>query len=147
MIDFELTHWFWIVLGIFMMSAELFVPGAFLLWIGLGALFVGGIMFMVPAIPVEIQLLIFAILSLAFGVFGRKYSWYKNFTNDHPNLNLRGEQYIGREVIVTKKIANGKGRVKVGDTEWIAIGDDANEGDSVVVTGVTGTNLIVKNKR
>ena len=65
-------------------------------------------------------------------------------TSDRPDLNVRGQQYVGRSVVVEQAIENGRGRVRVGDTLWSAEGPDTPAGTSVTVTGTRGTVLVVK---
>lgn len=63
---------------------------------------------------------------------------------DAPALNQRGHQLVGRTVPVVEAIIAGRGRVRVGDSLWIAEGADATVGSAVVVTGVSGTVLRVR---
>ena len=56
---------------------------------------------------------------------------------------MRGQQYVGRSVVVEQAIENGRGRVRVGDTLWSAEGPDAPAGTRVTVTGRKGTVLVV----
>ena len=61
-----------------------------------------------------------------------------------PLLNQRGAQLVGRKVVVTQAIAGGSGRVRCGDTEWLAQGPDAEQGSRLTVTGSQGSVLIVE---
>ena len=45
---------------------------------------------------------------------------------------------------MTKTIENGKGKVKVGDSEWIVKGEDAEIGELVKVVAFDGNTLIVE---
>jgi hypothetical protein len=75
--------------------------------------------------------------------------WVKRFVrpdvaiSDLPDLNVRGQQYVGRSVVVEQAIENGRGKVRVGDTLWSAEGPDAPAGARVTVTGSKGTVLVV----
>ena len=60
-----------------------------------------------------------------------------------PLLNQRGQQMVGRQVVVTQAIEGGTGRVRCGDTDWLAQGPDAAAGARLTVTGSTGSTLIV----
>ena len=51
---------------------------------------------------------------------------------------------IGEVVTVVEPIASGTGKVKVGDSEWLARGPDAARGAQVRITGATGTSLDVE---
>lgn len=62
---------------------------------------------------------------------------------DAPDLNQRGHQLVGRVAPVVEPIVAGRGRVRVGDTLWIAEGPDCPAGSAVSVTSVRGTVLCV----
>jgi membrane protein implicated in regulation of membrane protease activity len=61
-----------------------------------------------------------------------------------PDLNVRGQQYVGRSLVVEQAIEGGRGRVRVGDTLWAAEGPDVPVGTRVTVTGARGTVLVVE---
>jgi membrane protein implicated in regulation of membrane protease activity len=64
--------------------------------------------------------------------------------SDEPDLNARALQYVGRVVTVEQAIADGRGKVRVGDTVWNAQGTDAPQGARVRITGTNGTCLLVE---
>lgn len=64
--------------------------------------------------------------------------------SDHPDLNRRAAQLIGRQLIVTEAIEGGRGKVRAGDTLWPAEGPDTPLGGKVSVTGTNGTALVVE---
>ena len=72
--------------------------------------------------------------------------WFRKYPEetDQPNLNRRGEQYIGRSFTLETAIDNGVGRVRVGDSLWRAVGDDMPAGSRVKVVGVDGASLKVE---
>ena len=65
-------------------------------------------------------------------------------TSDHPNLNRRTAQLLGRILIVAEAIEGGRGKVRVGDTLWLAEGPNTPEGGRVSVIGSDGTALLVE---
>ena len=65
-------------------------------------------------------------------------------TSDHPDLNRRAAQLLGRLLIVAEAIEGGRGKVRVGDTLWPAEGPDTPEGGRVSVIGSNGTALLVE---
>jgi membrane protein implicated in regulation of membrane protease activity len=79
-------------------------------------------------------------------VFGVKRLAGKSPTDHHPDINAPGSQFIGRIVVVEEAIADGRGKVRAGDTIWLAQGEDAPHGARVLVTGVNGTALVVVNE-
>ncbi len=142
--DMLANFWIWWILAAVLMGLEIFAPGAFMIWIGFGAALTGIFAWIFPGIGIEFELLFFALFSVILAVIGRNYVGSRQTPTDHPNLNVRGAQYIGKTVVVTKTIKNGKGKVRVGDTEWLAAGPNAKEGESVKVVGAQGTTLEVE---
>ena len=65
-------------------------------------------------------------------------------TSDHPDLNRRTAQLLGRILIVAEAIEGGRGKVRVGDTLWPAEGSDTPKGGKVSVIGGSGTALLVE---
>jgi hypothetical protein len=64
--------------------------------------------------------------------------------SDQPNLNRRGAQYIGRHAALLEPIANGRGRIRLGDASWAVTGPDLPAGATVEVTGADGVVLQVR---
>lgn len=55
---------------------------------------------------------------------------------EEPSLNRPVRELIGRQAIVTTAIADGRGKVEIAGTQWIAEGPDAPAGAAVRITGV-----------
>jgi inner membrane protein len=64
--------------------------------------------------------------------------------SDQPDLNRRAEQLIGRVLLLEEAIEGGRGKVRVGDTLWLAEGADLPTGTRVKVTGVRRDALQVE---
>jgi membrane protein implicated in regulation of membrane protease activity len=79
-------------------------------------------------------------------VFGVKRMAGASPSDHHPDINAPGSQFIGRIVVVEDAITRGRGKVRAGDTVWLAEGEDAAAGSRVLVTGVNGTALVVTNE-
>lgn len=142
--EFEVSFWYWWILGLVLIILEVFAPGAFFLWMGVSAGIVGVIAWLVPAITLEWQLLIFTIIAVVSVVAWRSYQRRHPTETDQPALNRRGEQYVGRVFTLDKPIVNGVGRIRVDDTTWRIQGPDVEAGSRVKVTGVAGVNLVVE---
>ncbi len=147
----SLGFWSWLLLALVLFALETVVPGVHFLWFGLAAFVVGliaaaaGSMGAGDAFPIAWQLTVFALLSVAT-VF-----WVKRMAGSapqghHPDINAPGAQFIGRVVTVEEAISKGRGKVRAGDTVWLAEGEDAARGAKVLVTGVNGTALVVTNE-
>ena len=139
--------WSWMSLGVILMILELLIPGTFLIWFGLGAILTGLTVLMFSGLSVSAQLLIFVIMSLicvAFGIFVYAKIFGPNKEND-SNKKTGANRYIGSRFTVVDPIKNGRGKIAVGDSVWIALSDkDFKKGDEITVVGVKGTQLIVE---
>ena len=139
------THygpWLWFAAAVALLVLETIVPGVHFLWFGLAAGAVGALALVTP-LAWPVQMILFALISIASVFVVRRFARPENAATDEPVLNIRGAQYIGRQVEVVDAIRNGRGKVRVGDTVWGAQGEDARAGAKVEVTGVNGTVLVV----
>ncbi len=143
----SIGHWHWWILAALLIILEVFAPGAFFLWLGLAAVAVGGVVYMMPTMDWEYQLLLFSVLSVISIVIWRKYFRITPADTDQPNLNRRGQQYVGRVFTLEEPIVDGIGKIRVDDSTWKVRGEDCPAGTQIEVTGVDGTILQVICKR
>jgi len=139
MSEFAIEFWYWWVLAVGFLAIELLAPGFFFLWLSVSAFVVGSILLMIPSASLEVQLLLFSILAVTSILVWRRFVSAKSQESDHPLLNQRGAQYIGRTFNLVTPIENGQGRIKVDDTLWKVRGQDCPLGSKVKVVGVKGT--------
>jgi len=144
MAELEIVFWYWWVLAVFLLAVEIIAPGFFFLWLSLSGFVVGSILLLIPLTPFEIQLLIFAALSIASILVWRRYGIQHQTETDHPFLNKRGAQYIGRTFTLIEPIENGRGKIKVDDSIWTVQGEDCTKDTKVEVVSVDGTLFTVK---
>ncbi|MCB1790274.1 MAG: NfeD family protein [Gammaproteobacteria bacterium] len=111
---------------------------------GISAVVLGLLAWLIPAMGWETQLMLFAILSLVSIVGWRV--WQRRYPDesDQPSLNRRAEQYVGRVFVLETPIENGFGKVRVGDSLWRVEGPDAAAGSRVRVTSADGVVLVVE---
>ena len=140
----NLDYWHWFILAVVLVILEVFSPGVFFIWMGLAAGIVGVILLAFPELDWQYQLLIFAVLSVTDILAARLILQRHPIRTDHPTLNRRGEQYIGRVLTLEEPIVNGEGKIHVDDSTWKVRGDDCTAGQKVKVTGVDGVVLLVK---
>ena len=138
----NLGAWNWFILAAVMGLLETIIPGVHFMWFGLAAVLMGGLVLAMP-LSLPVQLVLFALISLATIWIARRYWSPQSIVTDAPDLNVRGQQYVGRIVTVIEPIERGRGKVQVGDTVWTAEGPDLPEGARAKVTGVNGTVLVV----
>jgi hypothetical protein len=141
---YQPDFWHWWILALALIIAETFLPGTFFLWMGVSALVLGVIAWLIPAMGWEIQMMLFAVLSLVSIVGWRMWQRKHPDETDQPSLNRRGEQYIDRVFTLETPIENGFGKVRVGDTLWRVKGDDLAAGNKVRVTAADGIVLVVE---
>ena len=139
----NLGAWNWFVVAVALFALESVVPGVHFVWFGIAAVIVGALGLTID-IAWEWQLITFAIISCITVFFARRYASPQVAASDQPELNLRAEQYVGRVVMVEEAIADGRGKVRVGDTVWNAQGSDTPQGARVKITGTNGTCLLVE---
>lgn len=138
----SLGAWNWFIVAAVMALLETGVPGVHFMWFGMAAVVMGALVLIFP-LPIEAQLVIFGIVSMAMILVARRYWSSQEMKTDAPDLNVRGQQYVGRIVTVVEPIVRGRGKVQIGDTVWIVEGPDLPEGARAKVTGVNGTVLLV----
>lgn len=133
----------WLLLAAALGAAELAVPGVFLVFVAMAAAITGGLALLFPALTLPAELAVFGAWSVVTVLIGRR--WYAEYPvdSDDPLLNDRAARLIGQRVIVVDAIAGGTGRVRVGDSDWIARGPDAPVGSGVRIVGVSGSTLTV----
>lgn len=139
----NLGTWNWFIVAVALFALETVVPGVHFVWFGVAAVIVGALGLTVD-IAWEWQLITFAIISCITVFLARRYAAPDMATSDQPDLNVRAVQYVGRVVMVEQAIADGRGKVRVGDTVWNAQGSDAPQGARVKITGTNGNVLLVE---
>lgn len=137
-------HWLWLGLGLLLAIGEMTIPGVFLIWMAGSALVTGLVSWMVPSLGMPWLVLLFATLSMVSVFVGRRYLRSNPVDEADPGMNNRGARSVGEVVVVSQVIADGRGRVKLGDSEWLAKGPDAEPGTKMKVTGSDGTVLVVE---
>lgn len=140
----SLQPWHWVLLSVVLVILEIFSPGVYFLWLGIAAGLVGVLLWLVPELGWQFQLLAFALLAIASVALGRAWLGRSPAQTDAPALNRRGEQYIGRIVTLDQPIVNGQGKIRIDDTTWKIEGPDCAAGNRVKITGTRGVVLVVE---
>ena len=138
-----LGNWNWLIFGVILMGLEVLAPGIFLFWLGLSALLVGLITFVLhPSWQVEI--LLFAAFAIAAVPLWRRLArGDAGGSASDPFLNRRAEALLGRVFTLEKPIIDGAGTVRIGDTVWRVAGPDTPSSKRVKVVQVSGADLTV----
>lgn len=137
---------YWLILGLALMVFELFNPGAYMLWLGLGALLTALLVLIVPTMATVWQIVVFGLLSLlailAYRDWRRRYPEVE--TSDQPLLNKRAAQIVGQVHVLAEPVVDGRGRLKIGDAFWTVFGPDMAVGQRVRIVATDGTTLNVE---
>lgn len=147
--EFEIVYWHWVIFGVLLMLGEIVITTFFILWFGIAAILMGGLLYFVPDIDLNWQIFIWTVLSSLLALFWFKY--LKPLSIDKTKAGLSREAIlgeIGQVLQVPHESKRGKLRFPapiLGSDEWLIISQDAlSEGDRVRVEDVSGNSLIVK---
>lgn len=140
----SIEFWYWWVFATALIILEIMVPGTFFLWMSISAIAVGGIVWLMPGIEWEWQLLLFAILSITSIFLWRIRQRTHPTKTEDPNLNQRTKRYIGRTFTLATPIVDGIGKIHVDDSQWRVSGPDCETGKKVKVVSAESTTLIVE---
>ena len=142
--EFAMNFWHWLVLGLLLMLIELALPSTYFLWMGLAALVVGVVFWLIPGMSFDAQVILFAVLSVSAIILGKRYLKRHPIISDRPMLNVRGAQNIGRIATLHEPIINGVGKVHLDDTLWKVFGPDLPLNTRVRIVAVDGISLRVE---
>ena len=145
--DLQMLYWHWLVLGILLVIAEIFIPSFTIMWFGLGAIMVGVLTLMVDMNP-TIQLLLWTLFSVDFTLL-----WFmiiKPKMDIRNNAGLERESSVGESGLVIKlptETSNGKMRFStpvLGQDEWSFSCDaEVALGDRLHIKEISGDLLVV----
>jgi membrane protein implicated in regulation of membrane protease activity len=145
MMSFKIIFWYWWALAAVLLVFEMMLPGIVFLFLSIGALASGAVLLIVSDLSLELQLLVFAIVSVASAVLLRPA--LRRLQGGRPidaNLNARGDSLVGKTIVLDTPILGGQGRVKLGDGSWTVTGPDMAAGSRVRVAAISGNELRVE---
>ncbi len=138
-----LSPWGWLSLAAAAAAFEMLLPGAYLIWVAAAA-FATALTAALLNLSIDGQLGAFAIWIAVSLLAARRWNSKRVKSSDHGLLNQRAAQLAGQRATVTTAIVGGRGRVRLGDSEWIAAGPDLPAGSRVRISGAEGTVLRVE---
>ena len=144
MLGFKIVFWYWWVLAAILLVFEMLLPGVVFLFLAIGAAAAGFALLVIADLSLEMQLVLFAVLTVASAIGLRP--TLRRLQNQTPaaNLNARGQALVGKIFVLDQPILAGRGRVTLGDGSWIVTGPDMVAGAKVRVAAVDGTELKVE---
>ena len=121
---------------------EVVLPGTFLIWFAFAAFGVGlvGLVFDMSGMNQVIVFSLLSFASLSLGYLMRK----RRGDPEAPAFADRTQAYMGKTYTVVEAIENGQGKIKVGDSVWLAEGEDCPVGGSVKVIDSRGNVLVTE---
>ena len=136
---------FWIVLGLILMIAEIFIPSFFIFWFGVGAVVAGLTAWFWGVVP---QTIVFLVTSGILVLLTRPLA--RKLVGESPR-KINVDDIVGKEALVVEKIDNigGTGVVKVDGDRWRALSENdevIEEGEKVIIVKVEGAHVVVKRK-
>jgi membrane protein implicated in regulation of membrane protease activity len=133
----------WLVLGLVLLIIEMATGTTYLLWPSVAAFVTALVALILPTNWIA-EMALFAVLIIALTYFG--HPLVKRWRNEGAasGLNERNLAMIGKRGVVSN-FANGVGSVKIADTIWRAVSEEALEaGQAVEVASVDGVTLKVR---
>lgn len=133
----------WLIFGLVLLIAEMASGTTYLLWPAVAA-FLTALISLAGITNWIADVAIFAVLVIVLTAFGRPLVQRWRSQNNAEGLNERSKTLIGTRGVITV-FANGTGSVKIADTIWRAVSDEALlPGQTVVIDSVDGATLKVK---
>jgi membrane protein implicated in regulation of membrane protease activity len=136
----EMQWWIWLVFGIGLILLELVLPTFFILWFGIGAVLVSLIALAAPGLQLDMQGLLWVLLSSV-----TTYLWFKLFKRKQPDVRWTADSVIGEVGLLTGSVSPfQKGRVRfqkplLGNEEWTCVADsDIAAGERVRLVAIEG---------
>lgn len=112
----EMSPWWWVTFALFLGVIEMLTMTAFLLWPALAALCMALLQWLVPGLPGEIQVTLFAALAIAMTVLGKRVLLRgENRAQEASPLNQRARRVLGR----SGRVLEWRGRVGMVDIEGV----------------------------
>lgn len=136
-------YWVWISIGLVLAALEMLVPGVYLIWLAVAAIITGLLTFGL-GLGLPAQVIIFVSLALITAYSAKRFLRDSPIESSDPLMNRRGSRLVGETAVVVQAFEGGSGRVKHGDSEWLARGPDLPLGTRVRIAGSDGTVLVVE---
>jgi len=140
----ELEFWHWWVIAAFLGALDMLAQRGYFLWLGVAALIVGLVVFVLPDLSWQGQAVAFAVLAVAVLLVVRQVIRRGGGDLSNGTFNRRGQHYVGQVIVLESPIVDGRGHAFVDDTLWTVEGQDLPAGSKVKVIGTDGVALKVE---
>lgn len=139
-----IVFWYWWALAAVLLVFEMLLPGVVFLFLAIGAAAAGLVLFVAAGTGLEMQLFVFAVMSVASAVLLRRSLRRLQGRSTEPHINARAAALVGQTFFLDQPILGGRGRARLGDGSWIITGPDMVAGSKVRIAAVHGTELKVE---
>lgn len=145
----SLQEWIWWIAAALLALAELFIPGAYLIWLAAAAALVAIADLFLPW-SWQWQLGAFAVFSVLVVLAARRLPYAagagRAFRSESSRfLNRRNMAHIGREFALDQPIVSGRGKLRIDDGYWlVACERDLPAGARVRVVAADGALLRIE---
>lgn len=140
----------WIILGIFLILSELIATSIVAVFLGLGALATGALLYLGTINSLAIQLWVFSGISLLSLLIARR-RLKQFFVGGTIKKNQQSDflqEAIGQRVKVVTSFNQGAGRVELNGVQWTAYSEEVlSQGDTAWITHNEGIELYVASKK
>lgn len=134
------SPWGWLSAALVLGALEILIPGAYMIWLAAAALATAATVAVTDG-GIGFQLAVFAGWAVAALAGSRRLKRDHPIRSDDPALNDRTRRLLGATAIIVQPMTGGRGRVQLGDSEWLAEGPDLPVGTRVRVLGSDGAVL------
>lgn len=147
--EWKILYWHWLVFGMVLMIAEIFIPSFTIFWFGLGGIVAATVLGLAPEMGLTWQLLVWVFSSSLFA-----FLWFrlvKPRMIDRTKAGISREAMVGECGLVVKAPESGRRGVLrfsfpiLGSDEWSFIcAEGVTVGERVRVREISGNDLIVE---
>lgn len=131
----------WMLAGTAFVVIEAMVPGYFLIFPGFGC-FVAALVSVLFAIGLGGSITVFVVATLILVMIAA--GPYRRILQGRRHTNVNSsDRLVGSTGTVAETIIHGSGKVRLGDTVWLAAGPDLAIGTAVRVVAIDGTRVRV----
>ncbi len=137
----------WLAAAVILLVLEFVIPGVLIIFFSFGALVLMLLTWILPNIPLNLQLIIFLIVSvLSLLLLRRKLKSVFHGRKSGSEKEDETDEIVGKTVTVTVDITpKSAGRISLNGTEWTAEStEECKTGERVIITGRESLILKVK---
>ncbi|MDP6968184.1 MAG: NfeD family protein [Gammaproteobacteria bacterium] len=140
----ELNHWHWLILVLLLLAGEAMGAAGFLLGAAGAAATLVVLNLINNDLSWQTQISVFGAVAVILS--WRYWKQFRSFNEktDHPELNDRAAQLVGRTLTLSNDLVGGEGKEQIGDTFWrVRAQSNLPAATQVKVTGTQDRVLLI----